>query len=102
MEWGDCVKGNVPTLECIPVVFNNIVDWAFVLSGIAALSFIIMAGYKFISSGGDPKQVDGAKKTLTMAIVGLVIIAMSYLILNLVAYTTGVGCITKFGFTNCK
>ncbi len=102
MDWGDCVKNNVPTLNCIPIVFNNIVDWAFVLSGITALAFIIMSGYKFITSGGDPKQLEGAKKTLTMAIVGLLVIAFSYLILNLIAFTTGTSCITKFGFTNCQ
>lgn len=102
MDWGDCVKSDVPTLNCIPVVFNNIVDWAFALSGIAALAFIILAGYKFITSGGDPKQLDGAKKTLTLAIVGLLVVAFSYFILNLIAHTTGVGCITQFGFTNCQ
>lgn len=103
MDWKSCISPEgVPTLGCITIVFSNILDWAFGLSGITALAFIIIAGYKFIFSGGDPKQVDAAKKTLTLAIAGLLVVVFSYFLLNLIAHTTGVGCITKFGFENCK
>lgn len=92
----------VPSLQCIFPLFHNIVTGALMFSGIVALFFIIWAGVQYIRSGGDQKQVEGARKTLTFALVGLVIMLLSFFILNLVSYLTGVDCIREFGFSNCK
>jgi len=43
----------------------------------------------------DPKAVEGARKTLTSAIAGLIIILLSYLILLLITNITGVD-VTNF------
>ena len=91
----------IATFNCIPIVFKNIVNAALVFAGVVAVFFIIFSGIKFITSGGDPKGVDAARKTLTFAIVGLVIILLSFFIINLIAYITRVDCIRNFGFTNC-
>ena len=58
---------------------------------------------KFITSGGDPKQAEGARKTLTFAIIGLMVVVFSFAIVNLVAKTTGVGClkISSLSLTKC-
>jgi len=102
MDWGSCVDSNgVATLQCLPAVFSNIVYWAAGLAAIVAVFFIMLAGIKFLTSGGDPKQVEGAKKTMTYAIVGLIIILISFAIIKLIALVTGVNCITAFGFNNC-
>ena len=101
-DWGDCVVDGVPTLKCVPVVFQNIISAALVFAGIVALFFIIVSGIKMIASGGDPKGVEGARKTMTFAIIGLVIILMSFFIINMISYITGVTCITSFGFDTCK
>ena len=50
---------------------------------------LLSAGFKFITSGGDPKATESAKKTLTSAIAGLVIILLSYIILLLIKKITG-------------
>ena len=95
------------TLRCIfPLIFN-VIFWAIGLAGTVALFMIIFAGYQFLFSGGDPKAVDGARKTLTFAILGLFIVFLSFLILNIISTVTGVVClgdITKgnFGFTSCQ
>jgi Type IV secretion system pilin len=101
MDWGSCVQNGVATLQCIPIVFKNIVFWLFALAGIAAVFFVMFAGVKFLTSGGDPKQVEGARKTMTYAIIGLVVILLSFAIVNLIAVVTGTTCITAFGFSNC-
>ena len=102
MPWDKCLEKGVATLNCIPIVFSNILNWALAFAGVAALFLIILSGIKFITSGGDPKQVEGARHTLTYAIIGLLIILFSFLILNLISYVTGVECIKVFGFDNCK
>lgn len=104
--WDDIVKGcvvkGVATLQCLPAIFSNVVTAALVFSGVIAVFFIIFAGIKYITSAGDPKQVEGAKQTLTFAIVGLLVVLFSFLIINFIGYVTGADCINQFGFDSCK
>lgn len=89
----------VATLQCIPAVLSNVVDWALGLAGIVAVFFIIFSGIKFLTSGGDPKQVEGARKTLTYAIIGLIIVFFSFAIIKLMGTITGATCISKWPLT---
>ena len=93
---------DVATLDCIPAVVQNVIYAAFLFAGIVAVILIIYSGIKFILSGGDPKQVEGARKTMTYAIIGFIVILLSFAILNLISTITGVDCIKFFGFQNCK
>lgn len=102
MDWGKCVQNGVATLDCIGPLFQNIIGAALNLAGVVALFFIIFSGFKYITSGGDPKQLEGARQTLTYAIIGLLIILFSFFIINVIAETTGATCIKLFGFTNCQ
>lgn len=86
----------VPTIGCIWVVLQNIINAAFILSGVVALFYIITAGIKFITSRGDPEAIESARKTLTFAIIGLIFILMSFVLLNIIFETIGVK-ITKPG-----
>lgn len=101
MNWDSCVDNGVATLKCVPVIFNNIVYAALLFAGVVALFIIIYSGFQFVTSGGDPKQVEGAKKTATYAIIGLVVILLSFFIINMIGFITGTNCISKFGFDSC-
>lgn len=98
----NCIVNDVPTLSCLPAVFGNVVNAALIFAGVVALILVILSGIKFITSSGDPKQVEGAKKTMTFAIIGLVIILLSFLIIKIIGALTGTECITVFGFESCK
>jgi hypothetical protein len=71
-------------------IFSNIVAYALGFAAIVLLIVLISGGFKFMTSGGDPKVVEGAKKTFTSAIFGLVIILFSFIILRLIYIFTGV------------
>lgn len=101
-KWGNCVQDGAATLSCIPIVFKNIVTATLVFVGVVAVFLIILSGIKFITSGGDPKQVEGARNTLTYAIIGLVVVLLSFLIINVIGRITGVECINDFGFNSCQ
>ena len=64
---------------------NSIVQIALPLAGVAAVVLLIMAGYKMISSQGNPEKLNDAKEVATNAIIGLVFILLSVGILVLVA-----------------
>jgi len=97
-QWNSIVPGcvneqGVATFKCLPALFSNITVTLLSLAGVAALIFIIFSGIKFITSGGDSKQLEGARKTLTYAIIGLIIIFLAYFIVNAIATLTGAHCI---------
>lgn len=96
-DWGSCVENGVATLRCLPVVFSNLVSGALIFVGSVAVLLIIYAGSRFVMSGGDPKRVEEARKILTFAIIGLVIVLSSFAIMYFISYATGVKCITSFG-----
>ncbi len=65
-------------------ILNNIIDLMLGLSGTIAMLYIIIGGYQYITSAGNPALAEKGKKTLTNAIIGLVIIILSYVIVKLV------------------
>ena len=59
------------------------------LGGIVLFLMLLSGGFKYLTSGGDPKATEGAQKTLTYAIGGLVMLAGSYIILRIISDFTG-------------
>lgn len=54
------------------------------IAGIAAVVMIIVAGLKFITSGGDSSAISSAKNSLIYALVGLVVVALAQFIVHFV------------------
>lgn len=90
-----CVQDDIPTIKCLEAVFYNILKVAVSLVTLALFIMLIVGGFKYLTSGGDPKATESAKNTMTYAIIGLVVIIGSYLILRAIEYFTGV-TLTKF------
>lgn len=91
--WGDagCLSAQgVATLNCIPVVIQNVVNFLVIFSGVVAVFLVVWAGYKFVMSEGDPEKIASARKTLTYAIFGFLFVLGSFFLLNLIAQFTGV------------
>lgn len=94
----------VATLDCIFPAIATLIYWGLMLAGIVGAIFIIIAGIRFILSGGNPKNVDQAKKIFVYAVLGLAIVFLAFFIVNFIATTTGVSCISTnyLSFTTCK
>lgn len=89
----NCNDASTPTsLACIPLFLGNIINGAAVLAGMAAIFFIVIAGIRYITSGGDPEKVAKARGTVTYAVVGLVILLLSFVIIKLFSGITKVDC----------
>lgn len=86
---------DVAKLQDFEGVFENIVTVVLGFGGVVLFIMLLMGGFKFITAGGDPKAIEGAKKTLTYAIGGIVLIALSFLILRFISTFTGVD-VTQF------
>jgi len=85
----------VAKLADLGVMFGNILAATSALASFAALIMLIWGGFKYITSQGDPKAVDAARGTLTWAVMGLVMLIVSWLVLVFIEQFTGVN-VTKF------
>lgn len=88
-----------PKLSQLADLFKNVVTAIMALAGIVLFVMLFMGGLKYITSGGDPKGIEGAQKTISYAIYGLLAILVSYLILYIIGQVTGATNITKFSIT---
>ncbi|MDD5415440.1 MAG: pilin [Candidatus Daviesbacteria bacterium] len=70
-------------------VIGNVISVIVGLGLIAMLVMLIWSGFKFLFSGGDPKAVEVARLTFAWAILGIIFMAIAWLILQLIASFTG-------------
>lgn len=63
---------------------TKIINWAIGFSAVVAVVMIIFAGFKYITAAGDENKISSATKTLTYAIVGLVVCFIAVLLVNFV------------------
>lgn len=64
------------------------------VAALIAVAFIIIGGFRYITAGGDEEGAESGKKTLTNAIIGLVIVILSYTIM-IVIYNAVLGDILR-------
>jgi hypothetical protein len=84
-------------LSCLPTYFGNILQAIIPLIGILSFVMILVGGFKILTSAGDAKGMAGGKQTITLAIAGIAMAIISWLVLVLVKNVTGVN-VTEFRF----
>lgn len=90
--WTSTLEGpnkDVATIQSLVPLFKNAVTGITAFAGVVLFIVLVMAGFTFLFSGGDAKQLEKAKHTFTYALIGLVIIVCAYLIINLIQMFTG-------------
>ena len=101
-DWGGMVDPTggsdpVPTFASLETLFQNVIQFVVAISGVALFVMLLVGGFSFLFSGGDPKKLEQARGTITNAAFGLVLIVSAYIILRIIGVFTGTtGCITKF------
>jgi len=76
-------------IGCIPIEMNVFIPWlmTWLFGVVGGIAFLLMV-YGFIliaTSSGDEKKIQGAKETITSAIIGLLVCIFSVFILRLIA-----------------
>ena len=70
-------------------IISASLSYLFPLAGLILLIFIIIGGFKLMTSAGDPKAAQSAKGVLTTAFVGFIIIFLAYWLTRLIATVLG-------------
>jgi ABC-type Fe3+-siderophore transport system permease subunit len=76
----DCDKGSTSVNSLISTIVNII----SLIAGALAIIMIVVAGIKFITSGGDASKVSSAKSSLIYALVGIAVVALSQALVHFV------------------
>lgn len=69
----------------VVIVALNVTDIVLRLAGIVAVGFVIWGGIQYMLARGEPNGVANGKKTLTHAIIGLIIAIASSAIVGFVS-----------------
>ena len=77
---GEPVPGHIGGIPPGPQTGNDfvaliegIIDWVFVILILVAIIFIVLAGFQFITGGGDAQQTAQARQKLIWAAVGIAV-----------------------------
>jgi len=62
------------------IILNNLVRFIIVIAALYTFLNLIFAGYGFLSAGGDPKKVAAAWEKIWQSLIGLLIIAGSFVL----------------------
>lgn len=91
LSWNSCLSPeNVATIDCVPIILQNVINFLIGFAGILSMLLIVWAGIRFVMSEGDKEKIVNARKTLTYALLGLLLVALAFVILNFIfAFTQG-------------
>ncbi len=67
----------------------SIINVAYAVASLVALGYLIYGGYSYITSSGNPDASAAARTTISNAIIGLIIVLVSYLIIHFILTALG-------------
>ena len=78
-------------LNTITGLITFVIQTLLFFAGGVAVLFIIIGGFWYITSAGNEEQAEKGKNALINAIIGVVIIILSYVIVTVIANLVGIG-----------
>jgi hypothetical protein len=78
-------------------VITRIIKILLILAGVVAVLFLMIGGYQYIMSRGNPEMAKQGRSTMTSAIIGFIAVLLSYAIVNIITnfVTLGTGSLFK-------
>ena len=68
-------------------LLSSIINWILGLVGTIAVLMLIWGGFSYLTSAGNSEVTKKAKQTITYSIIGIIIIALSYTLVNFITGT---------------
>lgn len=83
-------------VDAIEILFARIINISLGAAFVALVIVLIVAGIKYITSGGDAKALSSAHSAVTWALLGFLFLALAWLIIQLIAAFTGIEALKTF------
>jgi hypothetical protein len=90
-------EDSVAKIQGLEAIVARLLGFIVPIVGVILLIMLIMGGFQYITSGGEVEQANKAKKTLTYAFLGLIVVLGAWLIMLLLQEFTGLN-LTEFNF----
>ena len=71
----------VPT-KSVTEILDSLIGWVLGFGLMIAVTFLVWSGIVYVSSSGDAQKAENAKKTMKYAILGVLVIGISFAILR--------------------
>lgn len=79
----------------IGVLINRALQFVLVIAALLVFLYLVWGGIEWITSGGDKGKTESARNKITSAVIGLIVVAASFAILQLALTFLGVGNINE-------
>lgn len=83
-------------LTQIEELVARLIGLSIPIAFIALVVVLVWAGIKYLTSGGDKKAIQSATMTVTWGLLGILFLAIAWLVLQLIANFTGIDLLTQF------
>lgn len=83
-KYVDATDSGIPKVDLNQAQVGSLFGAVLGIAGVVAVIFIIIGGYKYVISQGNPQAVQKAKETIIYALAGLVIVMMAFTIVQFV------------------
>ncbi|MCX6811223.1 MAG: pilin [Candidatus Berkelbacteria bacterium] len=74
----------------LQTVIARLINVAFIAAGLVAVIYLIIGGFRYVTSSGNAEAIEGAKATILNAIIGLIVIFISFLLVNYILGAIGI------------
>jgi hypothetical protein len=81
---------NLPTDVQFGSLLTKIINWFLGIVGLIAVLMLVIGGFRYLTSAGNDEAVGKAKTTILYAIIGIVIVILSYAIVSTITTAFGV------------
>lgn len=90
---GQTITGPLPAnrFPNLSSLITNALPIVFGIAGLILFVYLVWGGFDYLTSMGDPKKAEAARGKLTNAVLGFVIIFVSYWIVQLIIYVFKLG-----------
>ncbi|OGE80491.1 MAG: hypothetical protein A2660_01365 [Candidatus Doudnabacteria bacterium RIFCSPHIGHO2_01_FULL_45_18] len=76
---------NLPNDSSLSGLIMRIINIALGVAGLVAVLFLIIGGFRYITAAGNEETAEQAKKIIINAIIGVVVIILSFVIVRVIS-----------------
>jgi len=87
----ETIDWNNPELRALVCIFNRVYNALILSVGAVFIIWMIISGIRYMSAGGDEKAVAAARRSLTFAVLGFILVLFAYTIIALLDKLLGAG-----------
>ncbi len=92
----NCKNGN----QLLGSITQNLIVLFFTVGGISFVIMFLWGAVNWIISGGDKEKVASARKRITTAIIGLVLLSLTFVIMGVLSQVLGFDLFGQFSIPN--